>query len=339
MASEARPAPQHLSERIGDDPRRFDFYQLMRLIECAHPELPRLGQSARPSQDPVRFGQEPTVAFPPTAVAGVRRQRKSTQQQVDVFFFGLLGANGPMPLHFTEYVRERDYNSHDPTLRAFLDIFHHRMITLLYRAWGAARPEVQRDRTGSDRISGYIGSLIGLGDDPLLDRSSVPDDAKRFYGNRVNAPSRPAETLAAILADDFDVPVSIEPFIGNWIEIPKQNRCHLGASEISGTLGESVFCGEQLWDCQSRFRIVMGPMSIGHFRTFLPGSRRFTRLRDWVRSYLGRVLSWEVQLILRGEDVPPTQLGGESRLGLTTWLTTTPPDHDADDAIFDSGDP
>ncbi|MFG0305374.1 MAG: type VI secretion system baseplate subunit TssG [Phycisphaerales bacterium JB040] len=339
MAPEARPAPEHLSERIGDDPRRFDFYQLMRLIECAHPELPRLGRSARPSQDPVRFGQEPSVAFPPTAVAGLRRQPKSGRAQVDVLFFGLLGANGPMPLHFTEYVRERDYNSHDPTLRAFLDVFHHRMITLLYRAWGSARPEVQRDRSDSDRISNYIGSLVGLGVEENLGRDSVPDDAKRFYAARFNAPSRPAETLAAILADDFGVPVSIEPFIGNWIEIPDQNRCRLGASRGSGTLGESVFCGEQLWDCQSRFRVVMGPMSIAHFRTFLPGSARFGRLRDWVRGYLSRALSWEVQLILRAEDVPPTRLGGESRLGLTTWLTTEPPDHDVSDAIFDSGDP
>lgn len=338
MAIPARPATEHLSERIGPDLHRFDFFQLMRLIECAHPELPRLGNSSRPLQDPARFGQEPSVAFPPTSVASGRKNPALDLHHVDVFCFGLLGANGPMPLHFAEYVRERDYSSHDPTLRAFLDVFHHRLISLLYRAWGVSRPEVHRDRPEDDRISNYLSSLVGLGLDSNQGRDSIPDDAKRFYAGRYNSYARSAESLRGILADDLQLPVEIEPFVGAWMEIPEQNRLRLGQSPSSGLLGETTFCGGQLWDCQSRFRIRIGPMGIEKFRTFLPGSVRFERLRDWVRGYLGRTLSWEIQLILRGEDVPAVQLGAGSQLGLTTWLTTTPPKQDVSDAVFDSGD-
>ena len=40
--------------------------------------------------------------------------------------FGLLGPNGPLPLHLTEYVRERLRHHADPTFARFLDLFHHR---------------------------------------------------------------------------------------------------------------------------------------------------------------------------------------------------------------------
>jgi type VI secretion system protein ImpH len=37
---------------------RMDFFQVLRLIENAHPELPRIGASLRPRDDAVRFGQD-----------------------------------------------------------------------------------------------------------------------------------------------------------------------------------------------------------------------------------------------------------------------------------------
>ena len=60
--------------------------------------------------------------------------------------FGLLGPNGPLPLHLTEYARERLRHAGDPTLSRFLDIFHHRFLALFYRAWAQAQPHVNRDR-------------------------------------------------------------------------------------------------------------------------------------------------------------------------------------------------
>ncbi|MCB1825707.1 MAG: type VI secretion system baseplate subunit TssG, partial [Candidatus Competibacteraceae bacterium] len=45
---------------------------------------------------------------------------------------------------------------------------------------------------------------------------------------------------------------------------------------------------------------------------------------------------WDVNLILRKEEVPPLRLGEGSQLGWTTWLTSQPPDRDVDDLKLDA---
>ena len=57
-----------LLRRFSIDANRFDFFQAVRLIECAHPGLPRVGSSLRPREDAVRFGQEPELIFFPTTL-------------------------------------------------------------------------------------------------------------------------------------------------------------------------------------------------------------------------------------------------------------------------------
>ena len=44
-------------------PYSFSFFQALRRLECAYPDKPRLGQSVRPADDPIRLGQEPSLAF------------------------------------------------------------------------------------------------------------------------------------------------------------------------------------------------------------------------------------------------------------------------------------
>ena len=55
------------------------------------------------------------------------------------------------------------------------------------------------------------------------------------------------------------------------------------------------------------------------------------------RSYVGAVLSFDVQLILKGPEVPELQLASSAapRLGWNTWLPTTGARADASDAIFE----
>ena len=94
--------------------------------------------------------------------------------------------------------------------------------------------------------------------------------------------------------------------------------------------------GERVWDCQHRFRIVMGPMNLEEFQRFLPGSDSLRRLVAWVRNYVGDELLWDVNLILQKEEVPPLQLGEGTRLGWTTWLSSQPLARDADDLKLDA---
>src|SRR5688572_11742893 len=122
------PALQELFAAVEAQPWAFDFYALMRRIDALRPQHPPLGLGQRPSQEAVRLGQVPELDFAPAALA--KFDNSHGAPRIGVRFFGLLGPHGPMPLHLTEFVRERLHQRADPTASRFLDVFHHRMTSL-----------------------------------------------------------------------------------------------------------------------------------------------------------------------------------------------------------------
>ena len=225
-----------------------------------------------------------------------------------------------MPLHITDYIHDRELNHDDHTLSRFLDIFNHRMISLFYRAWACNRPTVSHDRSDDDRFSAYIGSLVGIGWESLLNRDAVPDAAKLHYCGHLSCQTRHAEGLRGILEDYFGIQTCIQQFVGQWITLPEIYRCRLGRSAENTAIGVNAVVGSQVWDCQQKFRIVMGPMGLADYERLLPGGESFTVLNDWVRNYVGDTLNWELRLILKAEEVPRVCLGKSGRLGWTGWL-------------------
>ena len=147
---------------LSEAPYSYDFYQTLRRLECLFDPKPRWGHARRPVDEAVRFGQEPDLTFAPAPLASFQPGRDGRPPQLQVRLFGLLGPNGPLPLHITEYARERLRNAGDPTLSRFLDVLHHRFVTLFYRAWAQGQPHVNRDRPKEDRFAAYIGSFVGL---------------------------------------------------------------------------------------------------------------------------------------------------------------------------------
>jgi type VI secretion system protein ImpH len=253
-----------------------------------------------------------------------------------VNFMGLLGPNGPMPLHLTEYIRERQRHHRDHTLGRFLDVFNHRMISLFYRAWANSQQTVSFDRKESDRFAVYFGSLIGIGIDSFRHRDVVDDIAKIYYCGHLACPTKHAEGLGAILNGYFGVPVVIEQFVGQWIKLPPESFCRLGETPSTGQLGRTVIVGSKVWDCQQKFRIKFGPLSAKDFQRFLPGQGSFPRLVAWLHNYIGPAMMWDVQFILKAREVPQTELGRAGRLGLSTWLKSQPFKQDAEDVILRS---
>ncbi len=326
MAGEKRPAPVVVTalEQLRREPYKFEFYQAMRLLECAHPDRPRLGESKRAAEDAVRLGQEPSLAFAPSSVASFEQTAEGRDRLV-VHFLGLLGPNGPLPLHLTEYVRDRVRNSRDRTLASFLDVFHHRILSLLYRAVAEARPAVALDRPEDDSFAIRVGSLIGIGQPALRDRDALPDRAKQYYASHLVRHARNREGLLSMLKDYLGLPVEIEEFVGDWLELPSNALLRLGADPELGVLGESFSIGSRVWECQHGFRIIVGPVKLADFNRLLPRGASLPGLVALVRNYVGDEFAWDLQLILRKEEVPAFRLGGSGRLGYTTWIHAKPP--------------
>ena len=317
-------------------PYRHDFYQALRRIECMFPGKPRWGQALRPADEPVRLGQEPDLSFAPATLSSFDQAREGRRPRLGVRFFGLFGPNGPLPLHLTEYARERLLHSNDATFPRFLDLFHHRFLLLFYRAWAQSQPTVSLDRAGDDRFSGYIGAAFGLGTPRMRKRDSIPDFAKLYFAGLLARQVRNADGLMALLAGYFRVPVQIERFVGHWMNLPVGDRTRLGAPDAGAKLGYGTVLGARVWDRQHKFRIRLGPLSLEQYESFLPGGTALPALVSWVRQYLCYELEWDLGLVLAAAQVPPLQPGRYGRLGWTAWLGRRVAAEDASDLTLDA---
>jgi type VI secretion system protein ImpH len=326
--------PVELDALLEGQAARMDFFQVLRLIENAHPQLPRIGSSLRPRDDAVRFGQDPALVFHASALGQYTRAGADARARLAVNFFGLLGANGPLPLHLTEYVRDRLRHGGDATLLAFLDVFHHRMLSLFYRARASAEPAISLDRADGDRFSVFVGSMFGIGAPALRERDAIGDFAKLHFAGLLANKARPASGLVSILREYFKLPLHIEQFVGHWMRLPPEIQSRIGRLEDGNRLGASLVLGRSVWDCQHKFRIVIGPVGYDDYRRFTPGGDSLTRLLAWVRNYVGLTLDWDVRLILKKKEMPPLRLGGATRVGWSTWLASAAPVRDPDHMLI-----
>ncbi len=319
-------APGHSQEQlqallasVAREPWAHDFFALLRRIEVLQARAPRVGQASRPGQEALRLGQEPELDFAPAALA--KLDLTGARPRLGVRFFGLLGPQGPMPLHFTEYVRDRARNHADPTLARFLDVFHHRLLSLFYRAWAHTQPVVHRDRPAEDRYAAWLGAAIGL-DASTQRRDTLPDAAKLHQAGLLGARSRHPEGLAKLLSHYFGVAVKVQQNVGQWLALQNEERSHLGTAHGRSRalrLSHTATIGHKVWDRQYSFRIVLGPLTLAQYLGFLPGTPGWRQLHDWVLLYAGMDKRWDVELCLAGAQVPAPRLGRHLRLGLTSW--------------------
>jgi type VI secretion system protein ImpH len=299
-------------------PYRYDFYQTLRRLECLAEPRPRWGEARRPLDEPIRLGQEADLSFAPAPIASFGPGRKGMPPRLHVRLFGLLGPNGPLPLHLTERARERQLHAADQTLSRFLDLFNHRFLALLYRAWAQAQPHVNHDRPAEDRFRVFIGSFVGIAPASMRRRDSTPDLAKLFHAGALLRQTRNADGLKGILEHFFNVPVALQQFVGHWLELGARERTCL--AEGQAVLGAGAVLGRRVWDRQHKFRIQLGPLTLDQYEAFLPGGALLPQMADWVRLYCGFELAWDVRLVLAEGQVPRLRLGSGSRLGWTSWL-------------------
>lgn len=322
-----------LFDALHADPRAHDFFAVLRRVESLRPQWPRFGQALRPSQEALRLGQDAELDFAPAAIESF--EAGSTAPRLGVRFFGLLGPQGPMPLHLTEYTRERLRLRGDPTLARFLDVFHHRLLALFYRAWAQAQPVVHRDRPKDDRFAAWLGAGFGFDGDAHR-HADVPPEAKLFQAGLLGARSRHPEGLTKLLSQYFGVPVRIEQHVAQWLSLAADDRCRLGFARSRperrqappALLGSAATSGSKLRDRQFKFRVVLGPLTLAQYHGFLPGAAAWRALREWVQHYTGLDLQWDVQLLLARAEIPEPRLSKQARLGLSTWIGRTGRDRD-----------
>ncbi len=339
MADDAgRPRPD-LSAGAKGGVVAFDFFELLRRLEA---DGRRFGESGPPDREPARLGQGARMAFAASDVAAYEPGEGTEPARVTENVIGLLGPEGPMPIHLTRWVLDRlsqrwfagdaRRETADTTFLDFANLLQHRMVALYYRAWADSQPAVQVERSGGGRIRAMLAALGGLGLPGSALAGSERLDAVRLeqapsLAHQVDGPERLTAALGALLR----VPVRLVEFVGAWLPVPKAYQTRLGGPDAR--LGRSAVIGPRVFERQSRVELRLGPLTLEEFERFLPGGRERAVLVKAIRDLVGHGVDVDVRLVLKRAEVPAARLGA-ARLGRSGWLSPPADGPDAEDMVM-----
>jgi type VI secretion system protein ImpH len=363
--------PRSCLEELKSEPFRFQFFQAVRLLELADPinnpicgdqHVNPVGYDFLPRSEVVRFHAAPTQSFPGCEIlslnlaeTGAEDDGRSRPPGMVVSFLGLTGPSGVLPQHYTQ--RLIDELRLDLGLRDFFDLFNHRLISLFYRVWKKHRLPISyetesfakkslRGRPVDERDEGdlytfALYSLIGMGTLGLRGRQLIPDEGLLFYAGQFAQLAPKAISLEQMLVHYFGYSVSIVQFIGQWLKLSPSEQSKLSSDPEglgNNALGQTSVAGERVWSIENKFCVRIGPLEYSQFWGLLPGVRHLEPLGQFVRTYVGTSYDFEVQLVLKKEEVPGCRIGGEgmsgSYLGWNTWVLNRPLQEDADDVVL-----
>lgn len=326
MAPHDRRSAPGVARELFESGHRFDFFQAMRLLRLLRPEQVPEGS---PRKEPVRLRASVELAFPPSDIVQVKPpSQPGGAPEMTVAFLGLAGALGPMPRPFAQQLRDQT-RAGDTGLRDFLDIFHHRLLSLLYRGRTLRRVWLEPGPPESHAVARYLYAFMGLGTGGMRQRLEVKDrELLRYAGLLARRPVSP-EALRTMLSDWMGVGVRAGPPQGGWMELREEQRTRLGPIGDNPRLGRGAVLGTRVWQEQSDLPLVLGPLSWRRYVELLPGGPRLGALRSLTRFALGQLPEVTLALRLRTEDIPEQPLGthGGLRLGWTSWLRSRPRPH------------
>lgn len=325
MAEATRTTDRSLIPALLKDPRSFSFYQAVRLIESAVPGV-KVGGLGPARAETIRFTALASLAFPVGDLDEVVEEANpwdlsAKRYRMTQTFFGLYGPASPLPASYTErIIRPTEIDDYEDRerLRAFLDIFNHRLVSLLYRSMSKYRYHLIFEPDGADRFSYFMKCLIGRGTRAMPTDGPVPVMWTVRYAALLTETPKSAESLRGMLADYFrKIQVGISQCIGRWFRVEDRNA--IGRN--FATLGEDLVLGSRVYDRNGKFRIRLGPLELKDFLRFLPKESAKAELKELVRLYLLDELDFDVEVCLKADDVPPLRLGDEERPGLLGWTT------------------
>ncbi len=318
------------------EPTAFELFQAVRILARAQPDRDRVGYFGDPAREVARFGANPDSSFPASELQGIALDDDG-QPHLTVNVMGLNGPLGTLPLVYSQLIAAR-LREGDPTLRAFVDLFNHRLISLFYRAWEKHRLAVGYETRSENRLGEHLADLVGLGTKHLRERMSVSQDSVLSFAG-LFATGRSALALEELLAEYFSVAAVVEQFVGGWHALDQDACTEIGEESGPATqLGVGAVVGDEIWDPQSRVRVRLGPLSRAQFDRFLPGGEAHEALRAVVRLFADDQVEVEAQLVLAAGEASGCVLGADatssSRLAWGTWLRTRPMTRDPDETLF-----
>lgn len=341
----ANSAISPLMDRLLTEGWKFQFFQATWLLERFSADRVPVGGRGPVEAEALRFRPDVSMGFPPSDVRRIVRKvapgAGRAKYVIDVSFMGVYGVSTPLPMHYAVDVLrsvdradslagdshgESDVPAAEDTspVRDFLDIFHHRVISLFYRSWLKYRYDMAFGLPTRALLTDYLLWLIGCPrsfDHDALGLSSIR--MIRYAGVLTQRP-RSASLLEGLLKDYWeDLDIEVQQCVGRWVPLNPSDWNHVGS--VNCGLGIDLTVGEEVYDLTGAFAVSIGPLDWDTYQSFLPDGAFFAQTRSLVQLYCMDPLYFNVELQLRAGQVPEMRLAsgeGGTRLGYTSWVRT-----------------
>ena len=326
MAGAPRATDSPVMRRLLAEARRFPFFQALRLLEAARPDAAPIGGAGPAQREAIRLRPAADCAFPASDVVDIREVEggmaaSGPRLQLTTSFLGLYGADSPLPAYFTEAVL---WQNDESARREFLDVFHHRLLSLFYRAWLKYRYALRFRTGGMDELSPLLLGLVGVATEGCGAVVGMEPVHLLHYAGLLGSESHSARGLECLLSDELGgVAVRVEECVARWVTIAPEQLSRLGTA--TARLGDTAVIGRRVFDRAGKFALRIGPVSFALFEALLPGGQALRACLALIHFYLRDPLACDMHVQLHRAEVPTLRLGAADpapRLGWTTWLGT-----------------
>jgi type VI secretion system protein ImpH len=240
---------------------------------------------------------------------------------------GLTGGVSPLPTFMAEEIALLE--SRDDPQIAFLDLFHHRLLGLLYR--GVTKHELahELDKRISSSQGSWIDRLLGLcgidrtGGQTLhfLDWRRVLRIAPLLV-TRSRTPTLVAQALEVLLGEYLNgATCTIYEYQGGWTSIDPTGQIRLNTTRLGRTTG----LGSRAFTPSAAVRISLRCLDEAGYSEFLRGQPAYLALCEGLNLLLDDPLDFELELVVRSNQRGSAILG-RSKLSRDAWLGHVPKD-------------
>ncbi|MGV1917757.1 type VI secretion system baseplate subunit TssG [uncultured Agrobacterium sp.] len=323
MPTQAESLKHKQEVLLSTDPGRFDPATAFRVAQHITDEERLVVGS--------HGGTNPITAF----VGGFRK--KGEDAELRSALVPIVGPLGSLPPAYNELIQQEERNR-SKALASFFNLFATRFSELFVYAtekYRLARRLRWSDDRRDSQFSKTLLALTGFRTKRIVENAGVKQDVMLRFSGLLSNRTRNATALTSMLCEFTGLPVKIEQFRRRWVSIPSSEQSQLG--QPGGLLlGQNTTAGSSIEDFAGGFRIVVGPVGYADYLALSPGSRRLSEIFALTRLFTGSALEFDVQVILRKEDIPFCQLGNSAspaRLGWNSWARIAPAGKDSADAI------
>ncbi len=320
MATQQRQTIPSVADTLWQEAFDFEFHQVIKILEQLTPDATTLGEGVTPHSEAVKIKARVSLSSPSSDIFSLENTETAQPPTLNVNFWGIAGLQGPLPTPYTELILKR-MSDKDHTIKDFLDIFNHRLMSVMHRIRKKYQPALNTLKPHQTMLGQCVQSFTGTNPQYASEQSlGMHPHSLLFYSGLLWQQPRSAAGLKHILSHYFAVPVSIAGFQGQWMKLDASQWTHIGAQGQFNQLGQGAMLGTKVWDITSRSTIRIGPINEATFRRFLKTGDAFEPLFKIIDFYLPAHHKADINLIMQAKDVCSTKLDGKSQLGWTSWL-------------------